>query len=100
MGPSLAARGGPAGQRRPWCPWGAGGGRPPPGPQRPSPHPPTPTPSRLLSYASTCQTLGTNAGFFASFSLLLALTDARFCTTRLGTPGAVWGLEGYLRFWG
>lgn len=30
-------------------------------------------------YASTCQTVGMNAGYFASFTVFLALNDPSFC---------------------
>lgn len=54
-----------------------------------------------VGYASTCQTFGTNAGFFLSFTALLALSDAAFCARWLGvTTGPLWTLAGYLRFWG
>ena len=55
-----------------------------------------------VGFASTCQTFGTNAGFFLSYTALLALTDAAFCARWLGvTTGLhLWTLGGYLRFWG
>ena len=55
-----------------------------------------------VGYASTCQTFGTNAGFFLSCAALLALGDPSFCASWSGSPPgvAVWTLAGYLRFWG
>jgi PAT family acetyl-CoA transporter-like MFS transporter 1 len=36
-----------------------------------------------LSYASTCQTIGLNTGYFASFTVFLALnSDAFWCVPR------------------
>ena len=34
-------------------------------------------------YASTCQTVGMNLGYFASFTVFLALNDAGFCNRYL-----------------
>jgi hypothetical protein len=56
-----------------------------------------------VGYASTCQTLGTNASYFLSFTALLALGDGAFCERWLGRGrGAppLLTLDGYLRFWG
>lgn len=68
-----------------------------------------------LSYASTCQTIGLNTGFFASFTVFLALNSEAFryvCAIIIPTPPAEpshllserWGipvlsLSTYLRFW-
>lgn len=49
-----------------------------------------------LSYASTCQTIGLNSGFFASFTLFLAFSSPEFAGM-LGIP--VLTLGAYLRFW-
>ena len=68
-----------------------------------------------LSYASTCQTIGLNTGFFASFTVFLALNSEAFrytCAMIIPIPPAEplcllsekWGipvlsLSTYLRFW-
>ena len=68
-----------------------------------------------LSYASTCQTIGLNTGFFASFTVFLALNSDAFryvhamiIPPRLFDPSLLfserWGipvlsLSTYLRFW-
>ncbi|KAG6837899.1 hypothetical protein H0H93_013052 [Arthromyces matolae] len=49
-----------------------------------------------LSYASTCQTIGLNTGFFASFTVFLAFNSAAFAQ-KWGVPQLT--LEGYLKFW-
>ena len=58
---------------------------------------PVSTPAR--SYASTCQTVGMNLGYFTSFTVFLALNDASFSNKWLrrghppqeqGGPGQVW----------
>ncbi|KJA29317.1 hypothetical protein HYPSUDRAFT_1076308 [Hypholoma sublateritium FD-334 SS-4] len=49
-----------------------------------------------LSYASTCQTIGLNTGFFASFTVFLAFNSEAFAA-KWGVPHLT--LEGYLRFW-
>ncbi|RXW17422.1 hypothetical protein EST38_g8445 [Candolleomyces aberdarensis] len=49
-----------------------------------------------LSYASTCQTIGLNTGFFASFTVFLAFNSEAFAH-RWGIP--VLTLGAYLRFW-
>jgi len=49
-----------------------------------------------LSYASTCQTIGLNTGFFASFTVFLALNSDAF-SQKWGIP--VLHLSTYLRFW-
>ena len=57
------------------------------------------------SYASTCQTVGMNLGYFTSFTVFLALNDADFCN-RYFRPKADASREGilllreYMRFWG
>ncbi|KAI0052048.1 hypothetical protein FA95DRAFT_1484294 [Auriscalpium vulgare] len=49
-----------------------------------------------LSYASTCQTIGLNTGYFASFTVFLALNSEAF-SQKWGIPRL--GLSTYLRFW-
>lgn len=54
-------------------------------------------------YASTCQTLGMNIGYFTSFTAFLALNDADFCNNYLRDAPYKEGilpLAGYLQFWG
>jgi len=48
-----------------------------------------------LSYASTCQTIGLNTGYFASFTVFLALNSEAFCE-KWGIPRL--SLSTYLRF--
>lgn len=36
-------------------------------------------PPRHIEYASTCQTLGMNTGYFTSFTIFLALSNPEFC---------------------
>ena len=65
-----------------------------------------------LSYASTCQTIGLNTGFFASFTVFLAFNSEAFAWVSLSRTGDQfrpfvshrWGLPqltlaAYLRFW-
>lgn len=57
----------------------------------------------LYRYASTCQTLGMNIGYFTSFTAFLALNDANFCNNYLrevSQPEGILPLAGYLQFWG
>ncbi|KAF5392407.1 hypothetical protein D9757_002184 [Collybiopsis confluens] len=49
-----------------------------------------------LSYASTCQTIGLNTGYFASFTVFLAFNSAEFAQ-KWGVPQL--NLSAYLRFW-
>ncbi|TFL03674.1 MFS general substrate transporter [Pterulicium gracile] len=49
-----------------------------------------------LSYASTCQTIGLNTGYFASFTVFLALNSEAF-TSKWGIP--LLTLSAYLKFW-
>src|SRR5882757_7684549 len=49
-----------------------------------------------LSYASTCQTIGLNTGFFASFTVFLAFNSESFAE-KWGIPHLT--LSAYLRFW-
>ncbi|XP_006454580.1 hypothetical protein AGABI2DRAFT_189835 [Agaricus bisporus var. bisporus H97] len=49
-----------------------------------------------LSYASTCQTIGLNTGFFASFTVFLALNSESF-VEKWGIPRLT--LSTYLKFW-
>lgn len=56
-----------------------------------------------VGYASTCQTLGMNIGYFTSFTAFLALNDADFCNNYLrskSSPEGILPLAGYLTFWG
>lgn len=58
-----------------------------------------------VHFSSTCQTIGLHSGFFASFTVFLALNSAEFCSKYLGmaTTGAGVGLitiSSFLRFWG
>ncbi|KAL6784386.1 hypothetical protein ACKKBF_B01590 [Auxenochlorella protothecoides x Auxenochlorella symbiontica] len=60
---------------------------------------------RNVGWASTCQTVGMNVGYFLSFTVFLALSDPDFCNARLRAPdkasdGGIVTLAGYLRFWG
>ncbi|THH15834.1 hypothetical protein EW146_g4704 [Bondarzewia mesenterica] len=49
-----------------------------------------------LSYASTCQTIGLNTGYFASFTVFLAFNSEAF-NEKWGVPHL--SLSTYLRFW-
>lgn len=49
-----------------------------------------------LSYASTCQTIGLNTGYFASFTVFLAFNSIEFAH-KWGFPQLT--LSGYLKFW-
>ncbi|TDL28917.1 MFS general substrate transporter [Rickenella mellea] len=49
-----------------------------------------------LGYASTCQTIGLNTGYFASFTVFLALNSEAF-SHKWGIPQL--SLATYLRFW-
>lgn len=40
------------------------------------------------SYASTCQTIGMSCGFFASYTVFLALNSAEFCSRYLNSAQA------------
>ncbi|GMH38602.1 hypothetical protein BSKO_06486 [Bryopsis sp. KO-2023] len=56
-----------------------------------------------VGYASTCQTIGMNIGYFTSFTVFLALNDREFCNKHLRVQPAGEGivtLASYLRFWG
>jgi hypothetical protein len=56
-----------------------------------------------VGYASTCQTIGMNSGYFLSFTIFLALNDAEFCNSYLRTnpkPKGILSLAQYLYFWG
>ncbi|WIA38680.1 hypothetical protein OEZ86_001986 [Tetradesmus obliquus] len=71
-------------------------------------------PPHHIEYASTCQTLGMNTGYFTSFTIFLALSNAEFCnkyirgnSTLAGLlhlqpshPEALVSLKGYIAFWG
>lgn len=41
-----------------------------------------------VGWASTCQTVGMNIGYFLSFTVFLALNDPEFCNAWLRAPGA------------
>lgn len=52
-------------------------------------------------WASTCQTVGMNVGYFVSFTVFLALNDPSFCNAYLrSTPSEVGilTLGGYVRY--
>ncbi|KAJ6542083.1 acetyl-coenzyme A transporter 1-domain-containing protein [Mycena vulgaris] len=49
-----------------------------------------------LSYASTCQTIGLNSGYFTSYTVFLAL-NSEAIATRWGVPRLT--LATYLKFW-
>ena len=59
---------------------------------------------RHVGYASTCQTVGMNFGYFTSITIFLALNDANFCNRFLraadspSSDGLV-SLTLYMRFW-
>ncbi|EFN53476.1 hypothetical protein CHLNCDRAFT_11505, partial [Chlorella variabilis] len=57
-----------------------------------------------VGYAATCQTVGMNIGYFASFTVFLALNDPSFSNKWLpaaSAPGqGALSLSGYMRFWG
>ncbi|KAI8847879.1 acetyl-coenzyme A transporter 1-domain-containing protein [Chytridium lagenaria] len=55
------------------------------------------------AYASTCQTIGLNSGYFLSFTVFLAMNSAEFCNKYLRSvplEEGMLGLGSYLRFWG
>lgn len=61
--------------------------------------------SFACSYASTCQTVGMNLGYFTSFTVFLALNDPDFCNSYLRAKGSerpqgLILLSHYLSFWG
>jgi len=58
-----------------------------------------------VSWASTCQSIGMNLGYFTSFTVFLALNDAEFCNQHFRKNGLVSdvglvSLGSYLTFWG
>lgn len=60
---------------------------------------------RHVGWASTCQTVGMNLGYFSSFTVFLALNDASFCNKYLRQAGSslpvgLLTLSMYLKFWG
>jgi len=58
---------------------------------------------RNVGYAATCQTVGMNIGYFASFTIFLALNDPEFCSKYMGTDPAgppFVSLKQYLMLWG
>eukprot|EP00775_Hariotina_reticulata_P008729 gene8729-8910_t len=70
-------------------------------------------PPRHIEYASTCQTLGMNTGYFTSFTIFLALSNPEFCNTYIRSnkllsglfdlqpsPWGIITLKGYVLFWG
>ncbi|KAI9298685.1 hypothetical protein K502DRAFT_322658 [Neoconidiobolus thromboides FSU 785] len=55
-----------------------------------------------LSYASTCQTIGLNTGYFMSFTIFLALNSAEFSNKFIRTVPSdvgVLSISSYLSFW-
>lgn len=59
---------------------------------------------RHVGYASTCQTMGMNMGYFTSITVFLALNDASFCNRFLraaaaAAPVGFVSLTSYMRFW-
>jgi hypothetical protein len=59
---------------------------------------------RHVGYASTCQTVGMNMGYFTSITVFLALNDASFCNRFLraanaAAPLGLVSLTSYMRFW-
>lgn len=60
-------------------------------------------PKEHVGWASTCQTVGMNIGYFASFTVFLALNDPAFCNQYLRDAPmdeGVVSLSSYVRFWG
>ena len=58
---------------------------------------------RNVGYASTCQSIGQNLGFFASYTVFLALAEPRFCNKFRSEPNDAEGfvtISGYMFFWG
>lgn len=55
-----------------------------------------------VAYASTCQSVGQNIGFFASYTVFLALQQPGFCNRFRSVPSDVGfiSLSGYCFFWG
>ena len=56
-----------------------------------------------IGYAATCQTVGLNIGYFLSFTVFIALSDADFCNLYLREQPMEVGiltLSSYLKFWG
>ncbi|KAM9952625.1 hypothetical protein ACTFIR_007679 [Dictyostelium discoideum] len=56
-----------------------------------------------LHYASTCQTIGLNTGYFLSYTIFLTLSSPKFANKFLrSVPSeeAIITLPGYLQFWG
>lgn len=54
-------------------------------------------------YASTCQTIGLNCGYFLSFTIFLALNSAEVCNSYLRSepqPDGLLQLGAYMQFWG
>lgn len=61
------------------------------------------TSGQYCRYASTCQTVGMNIGYFTSFTVFLALNDVDFCNAYLRSSPSEDGhltLSTYLRAWG
>jgi len=59
--------------------------------------------AKNVGYASTCQTVGMNIGYFTSFTVFLALNDPSFCNAYLRAApqeAGVLQLGSYLRVWG
>ncbi|EAS66893.1 hypothetical protein DDB_G0278059 [Dictyostelium discoideum AX4] len=56
-----------------------------------------------LHYASTCQTIGLNTGYFLSYTIFLTLSSPKFANKFLRSVPSEEGiitLPGYLQFWG
>lgn len=55
-----------------------------------------------VGYASTCQSIGQNIGFFASYTIFLALNHAEFCNKFRSVPSTegFLTLPGFMWFWG
>lgn len=51
-------------------------------------------------YASTCQTIGLNVGYFVSYTGFLAMNSNEFCTKYLGLGSALMSLGNYLQLCG
>jgi hypothetical protein len=54
-------------------------------------------------YASTCQTIGLNTGYFLSFTIFLALNSPDFCNSYIRAapaPDGLVQLGAYMQFWG
>lgn len=50
-------------------------------------------PPHHIEYASTCQTLGMNTGYFTSFTIFLALSNAEFCNKYIRSNSLLAGVH-------